>query len=73
VDWIGNQFAESFVVTVDSVVVGSFARSALGLEWAPFSVSFLATQENHRIGFFAEYNCDDSSYELDNVVLTIGP
>lgn len=72
VDWIGNQFAKSFVVTIDSVVVGSFARSELGSEWAPFSASFVATRESHRIGFFAEYNCDDSSYELDNVQLTVG-
>ncbi len=73
VAWIGDQFAESFVVTVDSVVVASFARDPLGEVWAPFTASFTATASSHEIGFWAEYDCDDSSYELDNVVLTVAP
>ncbi len=72
VAWIGNQFAESFVVTIDSVVVASFARDPLGEAWAPFTTSFTATTSSHRVGFWAEYDCDDSSYELDEVVLTLG-
>ncbi|MBN1885036.1 MAG: hypothetical protein JW876_05895 [Candidatus Krumholzibacteriota bacterium] len=71
VNWIGNQFAESFVVTADSVVVGSFARGPNGLDWSPFTAEFTATAFTHTIGFWAEYNCDDSSYELDNVSLSI--
>ena len=71
VDWIGNQNAESFVVTVDSTVVGSFPRGSNGLDWSPFTAEFTATAFTHTIGFWAEYNCDDSSYELDNVSLSV--
>jgi hypothetical protein len=71
VDWIGNQYAESFVVTVDSMVVGSFARGPNGLGWSPFADEFTATSFSHVIGFRAEYNCDDSSYLLDNVSLSV--
>jgi len=67
----GNPAAESFVVTVDSLVVGSFARGPNGLEWSPFTAEFTATGYSHVIGFWAEYNGDDSSYELDNVLLSI--
>lgn len=72
VDWIGSASAESFVVTVDSVVVASFARGINGSDWSPFSVSFMATAETHTIGFWAEWSCDDSSYEVDNLVLFLG-
>lgn len=71
VTWIGNQSAESFVVTVDSLLVGSFARGPNGAEWSPFTAEFTATGYSHVIGFWAEYNGDDSSYELDNVLLSI--
>lgn len=71
VAWIGNQFLESFVVTVDSLVVGSFARGPNGEGWSPFTAEFTATSFTHRIGFWAEYNCDDSSYEVDNFSLSI--
>ncbi len=71
VDWIGNQYAESFVVTVDSTVVGSFARGPNGTDWSPFTAEFTATSFTHTIGFWAEYNCDDSSYKLDNVSLSV--
>jgi len=73
VAWIGNPSLESFVVTVDSVVVGSFARGPNGEDWSNFSTEFTATQLSHAIGFWAEYNCDDSSYELDNVVIEVTP
>ena len=71
VNWIGNQFKESFVVTVDSVAVGSFPRGPNGDDWSPFTAEFTATEFIHTIGFWAEYNCDDSSYELDNVAIAI--
>jgi len=71
VDWIGNPLAESFVVTVDSVVVGSWARSPAGTDWYPFSVDFVPTQTSHVIGFHAEWGCDDSSYDVDNLTLSI--
>ena len=71
VDWIGNQYAESFVVTVDSIAVGSFARGPNGTDWSPFSAEFTATSFTHTIGFWAEWGCDDSSYKLDNVSLSI--
>jgi hypothetical protein len=71
VEWIGNQYAESFVVTADSVLVGSFARGPNGLDWSTFSAEFTATSFSHVIGFWAEYSCDDSSYDLDNVSLSI--
>jgi hypothetical protein len=70
VSWIGNPNQESFVVTVDSVLVGSFPRGPNGLEWSPFVAEFTATEFTHTIGFWAEYY-DDSSYELDNVSLSI--
>ena len=73
VDWIGNQFAESFVVTVDSAVVGSWARSPVGTDWYPFSVDFVATGFTHLIGFSAEWGCDDSSYDVDNLEITLSP
>lgn len=72
VAYIGNPSAESFIVTVDSTVVGSFARGPAGLDWSTFTVNFVATSETHTIGFFAEH-LDDSSYELDNVVLDLAP
>jgi chitinase len=71
VTWIGNQYAESFVVTVDSTVVASFARGPNGEDWSPFTAEFTATGFMHTIGFWAEYSCDDSSYDLDNVSLSI--
>jgi hypothetical protein len=71
VNWIGNQWAESFAVTVDSVLVGSFARGPNGDGWSPFTVEFTATSFSHVIGFWAEYVGDDSSYYLDNVSLSI--
>lgn len=71
VAWIGNPSAESFVVTVDSVVVASFARGPNGEDWSDFSAEFTATQVSHTIGFWAEYSCDDSSYEMDNVVIDV--
>jgi hypothetical protein len=70
VDWIGNPNAESFVVTVDSVLVGSFARGPNGLDWSNFTAEFTATSFSHVIGFWGEH-ADDSSYELDNVSLSI--
>jgi chitinase len=73
VNWVGNQYAESFVVTVDSTVVGSFPRGPNGLDWSPFTAEFTATEFIHTIGFWAEHSCDDSSYELDNVSLSIKP
>ena len=69
----GNPFAESFVITVDGDAVASFARGPAGEGWSPFEVDFTATATAHTIGFWAEYDCDDSSYELDNVELTIAP
>ena len=69
VDWIGSPSAESFVVTVDSTVVASFARGPNGSDWSPFALEFTATAETHTIGFFAEWGCDDSSYEVDNLEL----
>lgn len=71
VTWIGNQFAESFVVTVDSTVAGSFPRGPNGEDWSPFTAEFTAGEFTHTIGFWAEYGCDDSSYELDNVLISI--
>ncbi len=73
VAWIGSPSAESFVVTVDSVVVASFARGPNGEDWSEFSTEFTATGLSHRIGFWAEHNCDDSSYELDNVLIAVKP
>ncbi len=73
VDWYGNPAAESFVVTVDSVVIGSWARSPAGTDWYPFSVEFVATQFTHTIGVHAEWECDDSSYDVDNLELTLSP
>lgn len=70
VAWIGNYLAESFVVTVDSVVVGSFARGPNGEDWSNFSVEFTATETSHEIGFWGEH-ADDSSYELDNVAIEV--
>jgi hypothetical protein len=70
VSWIGNPNQESFAVTVDSVMVGSFPRGPNGLEWSPFVAEFTATEFTHTIGFWAEYY-DDSSYDLDNVSLSI--
>jgi hypothetical protein len=72
VNWIGSPTAESFVVTVDSVVVGSFARGPNGDDWSDFTIDFIATEETHAIGFWAEH-LDDSSYELDNVVIDLAP
>jgi hypothetical protein len=73
VTWIGNQSFEAFVVTVDSVVVDSFARGANSEDWSDFSAEFTATAVSHVIGFWAEYSCDDSSYELDNVGIEVRP
>jgi len=72
VNWIGSPTAKSFVVTVDSVVVGSFARGPNGDDWSDFTIDFIATEESHAIGFWAEY-LDDSSYEMDNVVIDLAP
>ena len=72
-DPYGNPLAESFVVTIDSVVVASFARGPNGLGWSPFTATFTATASEHSLGFWAEYDCDDSSYDLDNLVLSVGP
>lgn len=71
VDWIGNPAAKSFVVTVDSVLVGSWARSPAGVNWYPFDVDFVATQSSHTIGFHAEWECDDSSYDVDNLEMNV--
>jgi len=73
VAWIGSPTSESFVVTADSVVVGSFARGVNGEDWSDFSIEFTATESSHVIGFWAEHDCDDSSYELDNVVIDVTP
>jgi hypothetical protein len=70
VAWIGNYLAESFVVTVDSVLVGAFARGPNGLDWSPFTAEFTATSFSHVIGFWGEH-ADDSSFELDNVSLSV--
>ncbi len=70
VEWIGSPSAESFAVTVDSVLVGSFPRGPNGLDWSTFSAEFTATSFSHVIGFWGEH-LDDSSYELDNVSLSI--
>ena len=72
VEWIGNPAAASFVVTVDSVVVAAFARGPNGLDWSPFTASFTATATAHSIGFWAEHDCDDSSYDLDSVQIAVG-
>jgi hypothetical protein len=53
-------------------LVGSFPRGPNGTDWSPFVVEFTATEFMHTIGFWAEWN-DDSSYELDNVTLSIKP
>lgn len=71
VDWIGNQYALSFVITVDGVVVGSMARGPNGSDWSPFSVEFVATRFVHMITFFAEWGCDDSCYDVDNLELNL--
>ena len=68
---VGNQYAESFVVTVDSLVVARFARGPMGADWSTFDATFTATAETHTIGLFAEWGCDDSSYDVDNVELTV--
>ena len=73
VDWIGNPAAESFVVTMDSVVVASLARGAELPDWTAFSAEFVASNFTRTIGFWAEWNCDDSSYELDNVAVDLKP
>jgi len=70
VAWIGNPSQESFVVTVDSVMVGSFPRGPNGTDWSTFTAEFTATEFAHTIGFWGEWY-DDSSYELDNVSLSI--
>jgi hypothetical protein len=70
VTWIGNPSLESFAVTVDSVLAGSFPRGPNGTDWSPFTAEFTATEFTHTIGFWGEYY-DDSSYELDNVSLSI--
>lgn len=69
VDWIGNQFALSFVITVDGEIVASFARGPNGSDWSPFSAEFVATQFVHTITFYAEWGCDDSCYDVDNLEL----
>ncbi len=69
VDWIGNQYALSFVITVDGEIVGSMARGPNGSDWSPFSVDFVATQFIHTITFYAEWDCDDSCYDVDNLEL----
>lgn len=66
----GSPAAESFAVTVDSVFVGTFARGPNGLDWSPFTAEFTATSFSHVIGFWGEH-ADDSSFELDNVSLSI--
>ena len=68
--WIGNPSFESFVVTADSVIVASFPRGVNGEAWSPFMAEFTATKFTHTIGFWAEW-VDDSSYDLDNVLLSI--
>jgi len=49
------------------------SRGANGVDWLPFYVEFTATAEIHTIGFFAEWGCDDSSYDVDNLVLETAP
>ena len=71
VDWIGNQYAESFVITVDGEVVAAMARGANGSDWSPFTMDFVATQFMHTITFYAEWGCDDSCYDVDNLVLEL--
>jgi len=70
VAWIGSPSAESFVVTVDSVVVAAFPRGPNGEDWSPFIATFTATATEHEIGFWGEH-VDDSSYELDNVTFGV--
>ncbi len=71
VDWIGNQYALSFVITVDGEVVASMARGPNGSDWSPFSADFVATQFVHTITFYAEWGCDDSCYDVDNLELSL--
>ena len=72
-DWIGDQFAESFVITVDSVVVASFARGTQLPDWSVFTAEFVASDFTHTIGIWAEWGCDDSSYEVDNLAVDLKP
>lgn len=69
VDWIGNQYALSFVIMVDGEIIASMARGPNGSDWSPFSTDFVATQFMHTITFYAEWECDDSCYDVDNLEL----
>ena len=71
VDWIGNPYALSFVITIDDEIVGAMGRGPQGSDWSPFSVEFVATQDVHTITFYAEWECDDSCYDVDNLELNI--
>lgn len=69
VDWIGSPAALSFVITVDGEIVAAMARGPQGSGWSSFSIDFTATQFSHTITFYAEWDCDDSCYDVDNLVL----
>jgi len=71
VDWIGDASALSFVITVDGEIAASMARGPQGSGWSPFSVEFIATQFVHTITFYAEWGCDDSCYDVDNLELIL--
>lgn len=71
VDWYGNPAAESFVITVDGEVLASMARGPQGSDWSPFTVEFVPTAFVHTIGFYAEWGCDDSSYDVDNLSIAL--
>ena len=71
VDWIGNQYALSFVITIDGEIAAAMARGPNGSDWSPFSVDFTVSQFSHTITFYAEWECDDSCYDVDNLVLSL--
>lgn len=71
VSWIGNQNALSFVITVDDEVIAAMARGPQGTDWSDFAAEFVATDTVHTITFYAEWGCDDSCYDVDNLELDI--
>ncbi|PIV30054.1 MAG: hypothetical protein COS35_08735, partial [Zetaproteobacteria bacterium CG02_land_8_20_14_3_00_50_9] len=67
----GNPAALSFGVLVDGSPVLQLAKAANAAAWTPFSIDFVATGSTHQIAFAAERNGDDSSYAVDNLVMTV--
>jgi hypothetical protein len=70
---------DAFAVTVDPqpsdhesiVVLGLPRPSPTATDWTEFSATFVASDETATVSFIAERDGDDSSFDVDNLCLTL--